>query len=130
MSIKQAFFSECQEARPAQRIYVSLYVQIPYYGGPEEGGWWGEDVALVASQHVNTQEHADAVVDRIKVLAEKLSDDERRKFGDRCLAEMEWLDARGLDADYLPEVDGESRYFVITEDIAGSSESVGSRYYE
>lgn len=43
---------------------------------------------------------------------------------------MEWLEARGLDADYLPEPDGELSYFVTIEDQPGSSESRGCRHYE
>ena len=41
--INEAFFNICREAKPAKSSYVSLYVNVPYYGGPEEGGWWGSD---------------------------------------------------------------------------------------
>ena len=46
------------------------------------------------------------------------------------VAEMEWCEARGLDADYLPEPDGEVTYHVVTEDTPGEGVSRGCRHYE
>ena len=40
-NISEAFFTACSEAQPAKQQVVSLYVDVPFYGGPEEGGWWG-----------------------------------------------------------------------------------------
>jgi hypothetical protein len=130
MSIKQAFFSVCDEAKPAVRHYVSLYATVPYYGGPEEGGWWGSDVELVAYQEVTNDVEAQAISERVEVLAEQLSKQAKDSFGRACQQEMEWLDARGLDADYLPEVDGEESYWVTTESRPGEHAHQGSRHYE
>lgn len=130
MSIKEAFFSVCEDAKPAVSSYVSLYVRVPYYGGPEEGGWWGEDHHLVAYKHCNTPDRAKAVRRDVTALAEELSSDARREFGEQCLREMAWLDARGLDADYLPEPDGEVEYYVAEEKSPGSLASTGCRHYE
>jgi hypothetical protein len=130
MSIQEAFFGVCREAKPAEGCYVSLYCRAPYYGGPEEGGWWGQDVILVAYQWFSTQEAAEAARAEVERLAEKLRREARKGFGEQCLREMEWLEARGLDADYLPEVDGEEDYFVTFEETAGSCQSQGCRHYE
>ena len=130
MSIKEAFFAVCSDAKPVRASYVSLYVNSPYYGGPEEGGWWGEDCKLVAYQICADDEEADFVQAKVCELAESLTRDAAKSFGNACLAQCEWLDARGLDSDYLPEVDGEESYFVAREIRAGSLSSVGCRHYE
>jgi hypothetical protein len=128
--LNEAFFQVCNDAVPAKSSYVSLYVNVPYYGGPEEGGWWGSDTALVAHYKCDSQPHAEAVKARVEELAQQLSDDARRSFGQACKAQCEWLDARGLDADYLPEVDGEETYWVAVEDRPGEHASQGCRHYE
>lgn len=130
MSTKEAFFTVCADAQPAESHYLSLYVQVPYYGGPEEGGWWGSDTHLVAYKHFDTLEALEAAKAAVEAMAVELNEQARRDFGDRCLRELEWLEARGLDSDYLPEVDGESCYFVTTEDVPGASVSLGCRHYE
>jgi hypothetical protein len=130
MSTKEAFFSVCEDAQPAESHYLSLYVSVPYYGGPEEGGWWGSDTLLVAYKHFDTSEALEAAQAAVEALAVELNEQAKREFGEQCLREMEWLDARGLDADYLPEVDGESSYYVVTEDVPGSRVSQGCRHYE
>ena len=130
MSIQEAFFDVCRDAKPAESHYVSLYASVPYYGGPEEGGWWGSDTVLIAYECFDTEEAADAAEAKVKELAEQLSQQSKREFGEQCLREMEWLDARGLDADYLPEPDGETNYYVAREASPGSQVSRGCRHYE
>ena len=128
--MKQAFFEICREAKPAKASYVSLYISMPFYGGPEEGGWWGRDVELVASQRYASEEAAEAAAEAVRGYAAKLSKEAKDQFNAGCASEMEWLEARGLDADFLPEVDGEADYFVAVEDSPGSQASEGSRGYE
>ena len=130
MSIRNDFFAACRDATPAASRCVSLYVSEPYYGGPEEGGWWGNDTRLIATQEFSTEAAAAAAKQHIEKLAEQSTDDARRAFGKQCLAECEWLDSRGLDADFLPEVAGNENYWVAVEEQAGSFESQGSRHYE
>ena len=130
MTIQDAFFQVCNEAQPSTKWYVSLYISIPYYGGPEEGGWWGHDTHLIAHQAFSTEVEAEYTKQMVERLAAELNQEEKRQFGAHCLNTMEWLELRGLDADFLPEVDGESTYFVVVEDRAGSSESRGCRHYE
>ena len=127
--MKQAFFEVCREAKPAKAVYVSLYVSIPYYGGPEEGGWWGRDDELVAYERFESEEAADAAAERVRVLADKLSKEAKDNFNRGCAAECEWLEQRGLDADFLPEVNGEESYSVYVEDRPGRFASEGSRGY-
>lgn len=130
MSIREAFFSVCTESKPAESNYLSLYAREPYYGGPEEGGWWGSDCNLVAYQQFDTQEALEAAKTSVEALAAELTAQSRREFGEQCLREMEWLESRGLDADFLPEPDGETTYFVVCEESPGSRSSVGCRHYE
>jgi hypothetical protein len=130
MSINEAFFTVCDNAEPASECYVSLYLNTPYYGGPEEGGWWGSDCSLVAFRKFDTEQAADAALERVKELAKELNEQAKREFGEHCLRQMEWLDARGLDSDFLPEVDGESSYWVCIEEMPGQYASRGCRHYE
>jgi hypothetical protein len=130
MSYLQAAFDEvCQEAKTAEGWYVCLMCSEPYYGGPEEGGWWGSDTSVVAYQYFSTEEAAEAACESVKVLAKKLEDEARESYGRQCLAEMKWLDACNLEPDYLPEPDGPESYYVcVTQEIPESSR--GSRHYE
>ena len=130
MSLRDAFFTACKDATPAASWFVSLYVNNPYYGGPEEGGWWGSDTSLVATQEFSTEADANLAQLHVEKLAEQSTNDAKRSYGEQCLAECEWLDARGLDADFLPEVDGHADYWVTIEERAGSCESQGCRHYE
>lgn len=127
--MKEAFFKVCKDAVPAEGSYVSLYIDTPYYGGPEEGGWWGSDTDLVAYYRCASRVEADAVKAKVEELAIQLSADSKAAFGRACRAEVEWLEARGLDADFLPEVDGESRFWVHVESAPGECVSRGDRHY-
>jgi len=129
-NIRSAFKRICKEAKRAESVYVSLYVNVPYYGGPEEGGWWGSDTFLVEYQEFQTQEEAEEVVDAIKELAKELTTKAKRAFQERCRSEVEFLEERGLDDDFLPEVDGDETYFVAVEEGVGSLARRGMRHYE
>lgn len=123
------FFGICPNAKPARGSYVSLYVVVPFYGGPEEGGWWGEDVGLVAYEWFDTEEAARAAYEKIRASCDERNAEERRKFHEQCRAECEWLERHGLDDSALPEVDGEIHYFVQLEDRPGESGKRGDRHY-
>jgi hypothetical protein len=128
--LNQAFHKICSEAKPARSFHVSLYARVPFYGGPEEGGWWGHDTLLQASQRFDSEEAAEAAKAAVEKFAEELNEQEKKDFGDQCLREMEWLDARGLDADFLPEPDGETTYYVTIENTPGESTHRDSRVWE
>jgi hypothetical protein len=120
--MRAAFDAVCKEKQEAGVYYVALFESVPWYGGPEEGGWWGQDEILVEYQRVDTEEMALAMKDKIEEMAADLSAQERESHGEYCLRTMEWLDTRGLDADYLPEDDGPSEYYVsVTDTLPESS---------
>lgn len=130
---KAAFFEVCATAKPAESAYVSLYVELPYYGGPEEGGWWGSDTELVAYQQVSNEVEAKALVDQVKALADKLSQEAKDRFYQDCATSVEWVEQHDPMADvndYFPEPDGEEKYWVTTESRPGEHVRQGSRYYE
>jgi hypothetical protein len=127
--IKEAFQQICKEAKQAEGFYVSLMESCPFYGGPEEGGWWGHDERLISYQHFATEEQAESAKEAISKLAEDLNAEASKDFGDQCLRDMEWLDARGLDADFLPEIDGETHYYVVVSSGI-PQETFGDRHYE
>ena len=127
--IREAFEKVCSEAKQAEGHFVVLVEEIPYYGGPEEGGWWGRDTDIIAYQWYPTEEQASAAAEEVKKFAKELEANAQREYGEQCLREMEWLDARGLDADYLPEPDGPSEYHVIVSDTLPEPYR-GSRHYE
>lgn len=130
MSTREAFFAVCQGARPAQASYVSLYAKIPFYGGPEEGGWWGADYELVAYYRCSSAEEADVVATKVSELADELDKEAADSFHRGCAEQCEWLEARGLDADFLPEVAGATRYLVFLEDRPGEHAREGNRRWE
>jgi hypothetical protein len=103
---------------------------VPFYGGPEEGGWWGHDTVLEAYQQFPTKEAAEAAKLEVEKFASEMNGIRKREFGEYCLNSMEWLEARGLDADFLPEPDGETEYFVTIEDTPGEQVHQDCRHYE
>jgi hypothetical protein len=113
MSIENAFHQVCEQAKAAGCYFVTLVVREPFYGGPEEGGWWGEDLQPVAYKVYHTLEAAEAAKAKVEVLAKRLSREARTEHGRHCGRELEWLEARGLDADFLPETAGPESYFVV-----------------
>ena len=129
MSVSEAFFSLCREAQPAEAAYVSLYRTDRWYGGPEEGGWWGSDDVLVAYHRVGSMAEAEAVQAEVRTLAEQLSRESKTAFQRQCAADVQWLEARGLDDSVLREVDGESSFWVAKEAVPGSFAHEGQRGY-
>jgi hypothetical protein len=127
--IHDAFFQVCKEAINTEEWYVSLMQHEQYYGGPEEGGWWGTDTHVVAFKVYPSEQLADDAKTLIAKLAEELTIECQKEHGQQCLREMDWLEARGLDADWLPEPDGPTRYSVIVSQGI-PEETRGPRHYE
>ena len=127
--LNEAFHAVINDAKPAEKWYVSLMESVPYYGGPEEGGWWGNDSHLVAYREFPSEESAEAAREAVDKLALELKAESHKSFGERMLRELDWLDARGLEADWLPEPDGESDYYVVVSQGI-PEESLGVRHYE
>ncbi len=110
--LQSAFEAVCKEAKPPESWYVCLIEEVRAYGGPEEGGWWYSITSLEAFQEYPTEEQAREAADRVQTLANELTHEARDEHGNMCLRQMEWLDARGLEADFLPEDDGPADYRV------------------
>ena len=128
--IQAAYRKVCRNAETSDERFVSLYEESQYYGGPEEGGWYGTDMRLVETQRFASEATAYAVYTKIEAIAAAMTADSRAAWAQRCSDEVDWCDARGLDADYLPEPDGPSEYRVVIESVSGSRERRGSRHYE
>ena len=106
--IADAFQQVCDKAEESEDRFVSLYCSVPYYGGPEEGGWWGRDVKLIATQPYPTEAQASAALSQLEACGWD-GEEAQSRFG---------------------EVDGAEDYFVTIESNPGSHESRGSRHYE
>ena len=110
--MQAAFNAAIDNAKQPERWYVVLVESFQAYGGPEEGGWYYRVANVVAYREYPNEELATAAKDAVEKLAEELRIESRNAHGEMCLRSMEWLEARGLDADFLPEPDGESEYRV------------------
>lgn len=84
-------------------------VDIPFYGGPQEGGWWGVDTEVVAYHECISEEEANRLKDEVEKLAQELNAEARKTYGEQCLREME-LEERGH---VLPEPDGPEEYKIV-----------------
>lgn len=117
------------EIQAPQTRYVSLYAKTPFYGGPEEGGWWGHDIVLITHQQAQSPDDTETIKARFNAAAEALGQEARQYFSMQCSKELDHAEALGIDPDSLPEVDGEATYFVVIEDLPGSHEERGDRTY-
>jgi hypothetical protein len=130
---EKAFHQVCDRAENAKTLFVSLYCDDRFYGGPEEGGWYGTDTRLIASQRVYSREMGDRMKTQVEDLARKLTrkaeDDRNRQLA----AECEYLEERGVDDydnnAYLSPPDGGSHFWVAVEPKQGSLVSTGDRAY-
>ena len=129
--LKDAFKMVIEQAnlKEAEVFYVTLWEINSYYGGPEEGGWWGEDHLPIGYSTFLSMDEAQKAKHKIEELALELKRGEYVNYGQTCLKEIEFLDSRGLDYDYLPESDGPSSYSV-TIDNDPPQMNYGSRNYE
>ena len=129
MNTALAFYEICQTAKNIGHYFVCLTETIPFYGGPEEGGWWGNDVILVAYQEYSSLQAAEIALDAIELLVEKLNQDEVRQHGDYCLRQIEFLEARGLDPSDNDVLDGPSHFSVNIYDSLPEN-NYANRHYE
>jgi len=129
--IQSAFETICANRQRPEGVWLSLYARVPFYGGPEEGGWWGNDTILEATQQFGFTDEAEAARVRVEQLAKDISEQARRDYGKQCNDEIEWCDARGIDHEtFLREPDGPTRYFVVLEARRGSFEHQDDRHWE
>lgn len=111
--LQQAFELVIKEAQVPERWFVCLVENAPYYGGPEEGGWYGSDMIVQAFKEYPSEVLAEEAAEQVRVMAEELTAQSKQEYGEHCVRQCDWLEARGLDADWLPEDDGPSEYRVI-----------------
>jgi len=111
--IREAFDSVCEGATKAGCWYVTLIESWQCCGGPEEGGWWFTRRKLVAFKEYPSESLAEAAALAVAELAKELRRAALAAHGEYCLSTMDWLNARGLDADFLPDPDGASEYGVL-----------------
>ena len=126
-----AFHQICKNAQmPKGGVYCSLYSVENRYGGPEEGGWWYDDYTLIATEHFPTEELAEEARDKIRTMAREMTEDAARDHCRQMAESCDWLESRGLDADYLSEPDGPTVYSVLIEQTPGDRETTERPHYE
>jgi hypothetical protein len=128
--LRAAFEAVCVDAVKREGVFLSIYCRSPFYGGPEEGGWWGSDTVLEEYQAFDFIDDARAALNQIGLHVEAENNSAKLEYSKRCRRECEWIEARGLDDNALPEVNGPDSYFVRLETVRGSFESTGARHYE
>jgi len=130
MSIRDAFAQLAESPVLAGRFYVVLWRDIPFYGGPEEGGWWGTDSVPEAFQECPSLEAATALAERMWDLADKLTEEASNEHGRGCLSRLAWCEERGIDDSnsVFGEDDGPERWRItVQEGIPVATE--GDRHY-
>lgn len=130
--LQEAFEEALKDAVPVKDWYCTLYCKWQWYGGAEEGGWWGTTVQSEAFQRFDSQKEAEAALEAVKALAIEKTQESKRMHGEMCLKQLEYCEIRGLDDanSVFGEVDGESCYFVRVEHKLGSQNYSSSPYYE
>ena len=103
--------------------------RVPFYGGPEEGGWYGSDVLLVQTAEVANESLANKLSAAIQDLAKQLSIEARREDDLHMSLVLDAADAAGIDYENLPEPDGASSFFVIVTNELPMTKK-GLRNYE
>jgi hypothetical protein len=131
--IYSAYFDVCNDAVKVtnQRWFVSLYVKAPFYGGPEEGGWWGTDRLLVATYEVPSEEMANTVVEKIEGWVSETNDDAKREHDEVNLQLSINAEQKSYDSpeELYGEDDGVEEYYVVIENNVGQNEHRDDRHY-
>ena len=130
--IQEAFWEALMDATLVQDWHCTLYLTERWYGGAEEGGWWGSTVTAVAHVSYKTPSEAEAALDAVKQLAIAKTKEAKQIHGDVCLRQLDYCEQRGIDDanSVFGEIDGEDSYSVRIENELGASEYSTSRYYE
>jgi hypothetical protein len=129
-NISQAFDFLVPDATPCQRYFVVLWRRIPFYGGPQEGGWWGADTIPVKYTEAATEEAAEQLRANILAHAEELSREASRDHGRACLTQLAWCEERGIDDSnsVFGEDDGAEEHFVTVQTELPEAQ-YGERHY-
>lgn len=114
-------------------LFVSVYSRHRYYGGPEEGGWYGTDVTLNSHYRVADRDSAERLKRALEGSTKIEDKAERLKWARKMAQELDDAELR-LGAHWeeglLPEPDLPFTYLVYIETGLGSHASRGPRHYE
>ena len=125
----QAWNEIMADAQEAEECIVSMYSIEPYYGGPEEGGWWGTLYILREYVRCSNREAAESLRTKLQERCSQLNYEAKIADGEHCLRQIERADARGLDVDDYG-YDGPSSYNVIIEKFPGENQVTERSHYE
>lgn len=128
--IEEAWNKVVEDATKAEECYVVLFCDRPFYGGPEEGGWWGTDRLVLSYRRCSTIDEAEAILAKMDEEVKNLNREAEMDHGYLCLAQCERADALGVEVEYLyGEDSGANRYrATITQEVP--QDYYGNRYYE
>lgn len=114
--IEQAFNLKIHDAKKPESWYVCLVETYRAYAGPEEGGTYQTQNHLVSYKEFADEKSAYEAQKQVLEFAQELSNDALNDHGNYCQQTMDWLESRGLEADFLREPDGPSKYLVLVLD--------------
>lgn len=129
-NIRAAFKAIIPDATLAKPHYIVLWKRTPFYGGAEEGGWWGNDETPVAYHRVSTLEAAEELREQIEAKAKEMTAEASRAHGEGCLNQLAYCEARGIDDSnsvYGEDDGAESYYVTVQEEVPEAS--YGDRHY-
>jgi len=128
--IIEAFNAIVESPIPCRRNFVVLWEHRPFYGGPEEGGWWGGDDIPVSYTATHTSVEATELRHRIMELARNLTKESQQEHEATCSSQLQWCEDRNIyDSNSIfGEVDGPIRYYVtVTDELPNAR--FGDRHY-
>lgn len=125
----QAWNEIMEDAEEAEACIVSLYNVERYYGGPEEGGWWGNLYILKEYVRCSNRVAAERLQEKLQQRCIELNKEEEKLDAELCLRHCERAYARGEDVDDYG-YDGPSSYSVFIEKIPGENQITERAHYE
>lgn len=126
--LRDAYHRVIENAESAGRKYVSLYVRAEYYGGPEEGGWWGHDSILESYVEVSNMDMAERIYNDVYAEVERMNAERKADHNAALSRQCDEAWNRGEDLDDVGYA-GPDEYFVVIESVPGECASVGERCY-
>jgi len=125
----QAWDEIMADAQEAEECIVSMYSVERYYGGPEEGGWWGNLFILQKYVRCSNRDAAEKLQHKLQERCEELNREEQQRDSEDCLRHCERAWSRGEDVDDYG-YDGPSTYHVLIEKFPGENQQTERSHYE
>ena len=126
--IEEAYREICNESQEPKIWYVALCTNERRYGGPEEGGWYYDHSTILEYQAFASEFLAHTVRGLVEQRAQELTKESQRADSQAMADSLIWLEARGLEADYLPEPNGPEEYYVIVTPTLPVYENTKPKY--